>query len=402
MKTYIIIGAAGGYISGAPIYHRNKALYLRDRGWTVYYISCCGGHVYVRDLEQFIVATCSFLCQEAYMFSRYRQKKLLDYIVDKLPAIGEEVVIETGTYYTAYWGELLSQYLKAKHVIVYLDEHNDGISDLQADFFKFKYGRNELACITRQTMLEIFSPFWYLTEQKAVELPCCCTNSLEDYDYEAIRSLKGYDCSVGYIGRLEKDAMKVCLEGVIQFASLNPQKEIAFICLGGAQTEIIEQIKRECARFSNITLFVSGYIFPIPLSAVRKCNVVFASAGSVYISVRAGVPTVRINVYTNQPDGFVLQKGNDEYQICSYGNHVIDYLNKIFVECEIPEMKVTFSPEGDILRMNKAFDRHLSFLYQSSKEKRYYDFSNFNLSRIQLLKKTLIHFFGMRTLKYIK
>ena len=81
---------------------------------------------------------------------------------------------------------------------------------------------------------------------------------------------------------------------------------------------------------------------------------------------------------------------------------MIDYLNKIFVECEIPEMKVTFSPEGDILRMNKAFDRHLSFLYQSSKEKRYYDFSNFNLSRIQLLKKTLIHFFGMRTLKYIK
>ena len=402
MKTYIIIGAAGGYISGAPIYHRNKALYLRDKGWTVYYISCCGGHVYVRDLEQFIVATCSFLCQEVYTFSKYRQKKLLDYIVDKLPEIGEEVVIETGTYFTAYWGELLSRYLNAKHIIVYLDEYNDGINIEQADFFKFKYERNELACITKETMLKIFSPFWNIPEQKALGLVCYCTNSLGDYDYLPIRNIKECDCTIGYIGRLEKDALKVCIEGAKQFASLYPHKSISFVCLGGSEPKTVERIEKEFEGFSNVSLFISGYLFPIPLEAIRKCNVVFASAGSVYTSVRAGVPTVKINVYTNQPDGFIFQEAEEKYPVLPCGCHVIDYLNEIFIKCQIPQMKLTYSPEDDNLRMYKAFEKHLSFLQHSSKEKQYYDFSKFNLTRLQLLKKILTHFLGMRILKYIK
>ena len=36
-KNYIIIGALGGYISGAPIYYRNKALYM-NWGFPVYYM----------------------------------------------------------------------------------------------------------------------------------------------------------------------------------------------------------------------------------------------------------------------------------------------------------------------------------------------------------------------------
>ena len=35
-KNYIIIGALGGYISGAPIYYRNKALDMKSKGWNVY------------------------------------------------------------------------------------------------------------------------------------------------------------------------------------------------------------------------------------------------------------------------------------------------------------------------------------------------------------------------------
>lgn len=32
------MGAAGGYISGGPIYQRNKALFLQQREWSVYYL----------------------------------------------------------------------------------------------------------------------------------------------------------------------------------------------------------------------------------------------------------------------------------------------------------------------------------------------------------------------------
>ena len=64
------------YISGAPIYQRNKAMYMKEQGWNVYYISTCHGKVYVKGLEQFIVATCTFLCKEAYVYPRNKQKDL--------------------------------------------------------------------------------------------------------------------------------------------------------------------------------------------------------------------------------------------------------------------------------------------------------------------------------------
>lgn len=148
-------------------------------------------------------------------------------------------MIETGTYNTAYWGELLAKHLKAKHIVVYLDEHNDGITKDLSNFFHFKYKRNELACISKRTMIEIFNPFWNITQQTAIGLSCYCSNSLEDYDYKPIHTIPNCDYTIGYVGRLEKDALKVCINDIIQFATLNPSKTIAFICLGGSsiQTE---------------------------------------------------------------------------------------------------------------------------------------------------------------------
>ncbi len=103
------MGAAGGYISGGPIYQRNKALFLQQRGWSVYYISCCHGKIYISGLEDFIVETCTFLTKPAYLFPQKYQQILLNYILKKLPHQMGDVVIETGADYTAYWGELLAE-----------------------------------------------------------------------------------------------------------------------------------------------------------------------------------------------------------------------------------------------------------------------------------------------------
>ena len=44
------------------------------------------------------------------------------------------VVIETGTDYTAYWGELLAEKLNGRHIITLLDEYNDKITSKVAPF----------------------------------------------------------------------------------------------------------------------------------------------------------------------------------------------------------------------------------------------------------------------------
>ena len=142
-KNYIIIGALGGYISGAPIYYRNKALYMRSKGWNVYCVSCRGGKVYVDGLEQFVVGIFPEIVQKPYLLSRKRQQKIIHAIISCIPDTDHETVIETGTFCTAYWGELLPRELGARHTIVYLDEHNEGIYNQQSSFFRFKYERGQ-------------------------------------------------------------------------------------------------------------------------------------------------------------------------------------------------------------------------------------------------------------------
>ena len=402
MKTYILIGAAGGYISGGPIYQRNKAIYLQSKGWKVYYISCRKGHIYIKGLESFVITTCPLLSVSFYLFSKKKQKKIIEHITKKIPSQGEEIVIETGTYSTAYWGELLAQHLKAKHLVVYLDEHNDGIKKELSNFFHFKYKRNELACITKQTMVNIFNPFWSISEQKAKSLLCYCSNSLEDYDYKPIHTIPNCDFTIGYVGRLEKDALKTCINDIIQFASQNPSKTIAFICIGGSSTQTEKKIEQAFKDTSNIRLFISGYIFPIPLQVIRKCNIIFASAGSVNVATKAGIPTVDIDVYTNEPTGFVLSAENNKYQKCPYGNKVIDYLNMTLIKNEFPYIPFTFSYENDLNKMNAAFEEHTKFLYNTSENKEYFSFPEIKLTRVQILKKIVLSILGIRLIQLLK
>ena len=396
-----MLGAAGGYISGAPIYHRNKALYMRQQGWNVYYISCCSGEIYVKGLEQFVIGVYSFLCMDAYLFPRKRQDKLIDVIIKQIPDLGKDIVIETGTYYTAYWGELLAKRLNAKHVIVYLDEHNDGITRNEADFFHFKFIRNELACISKKAMIEIFSPFWNVNEANAVELPCYCSNSLDDYknDIESLICRKDYN--VGYIGRLEKPALKAVISALKDFVRLIGDKRVALICLGGAEECVVNEINEMISNIPNVSLFISGYIYPIPLNAIKKCDIVFSSAGSAKVSVKAEIPTVKMNVYSNKPEGFLVKifpesliKYSDEYD-------VIDYLKIFFIDNVRPAMS-HYSLDKEKQQGYKMLRLHDAFLDNAMNSKDYYDISSIHLTLMQRIVNMFILCCGMRIIPYIK
>ncbi len=401
MKTYIIIGAAGGYISGAPIYHRNKAIYLQQQGWNVYYISCCRGEIYVRGLEKFVIGVYSFLCKEAYIFSRKKQKELLDYMIKSLPVLGDEIIIETGTYYTAYWGELLAKRLGAKHIIMYLDEHNEAITHNQAGFFLFKFKRHELACITKNAMINIFSEFWNVDLSNAIELSCCCINSLEDYENDFTYQIRKSDYTIGYIGRLEKPALMELVKSLQDFVKIIGEKKVSLVCFGGAEKTVIDNIRNTVKEIPHVSLFISGYIFPIPLKAIKKCDMFVSSAGSSLVSAKAGVPTVRINVYSNKPDGFVRYSKTNSLVVSKFGENIIDYLKKFFIDGDKPIVS-TYSLEKDKERMFNAFKQHDEFLNNTVKEKNYYNISSIHLTIKQRFMKMLISCFGMRIFIILK
>lgn len=396
--TYILIGAAAGYISGGPIYHRNKAVYMHKKGWKVYYVSCSYGKVYVNGLEQFLVNPCTFITKFAYLYSGNKRNKQIDYIISLFPKLEGNVVIETGTDYTAYWGELLAERLKAKHIIVFLDEYNDYVTSKVASFYKFKFDRNELACIHATAMRKIFGSFWQINNENAVSLPCYCSNSLEDYHSEITNKIVRSKYNIGYIGRLEKTAVPELICGIKQFASEFPKDTISFICFGGGTEQLEREIVSSFSQYKNVEVYITGFVFPIPKEAVCKCDVFFSAAGSATVSLKAGVPTVRLDHYTNKPCGFLYDIENSRICKCSKGDSILDYLKWFFKEGYKPDsVPYSLSDEGEF--MNRCFVKHDTFLGQSSRQLGYYDFSMIKLSFKEIILKNLISIVGNRYYK---
>lgn len=56
------------------------------------------------------------------MFGEKELEDKISLLVSKVDRKSDEIIIETGTDYTALWGELLARELSAKHFIMFLDE----------------------------------------------------------------------------------------------------------------------------------------------------------------------------------------------------------------------------------------------------------------------------------------
>lgn len=400
-RTYILIGAAGGFISGGPIYQRNKAVYMKQQGWNVYYLSCCHGKVFVHGLEEFIVGVFTFLCKPAFCYPKKYQARLLDYILNRIPKISDEIVIETGTDYTAYWGELLAERVKGKHIVGLLDEYNDHITTKVSAFYQFKYNRKELACISDEVMLHIFGDLIPQCILQPYSLPFYCTNSLDTNKPDWIADIPQADLVVGYIGRLEKNAVPVVVDGIKKYALKNPNKRIAFLCIGGTDNHLVSQrIYDSFSNVRNIKVYITGLLFPIPVSCVEKCDLVFSTAGSCSVGVKAGVPTVRIHQLTNIPEGFIVSLKSREYQKCSDGNTVYDYICMFCRGINIPKLD-KYDLSQNWTDAVACFNKHIDFLLNSVQTREYFDFSLIPLSLKERCQRLTMSLFGMRAYRKI-
>lgn len=393
--TYILIGAAGGFISGGPIYQRNKAIFMKQQGWNVYYLSCCHGKVYIHGLQEFIVGVFTFLCKPAYRYPAKYQNRLLEYILTRIPSIDGEVVVETGTDYTAYWGELLAERVQGKHIVGLLDEYNNHITPKVSAFYQFKYHRKELACISDEVMWHIFGDLIPQCMQHPYSLAFYCTNSLDTYQPKWVTNIPGADLVVGYIGRLEKNAVPFVVDGVKKYALKNPNRRITFLCIGGSDDHLASQhIYDSLSDVKNVNVFITGLLFPIPISCVERCDLVFSTAGSCSVGVMAGVPTVRIHQLTNVPEGFITRLKSREYMVCPNGNTVYDYICMFCQGKNIPKL------EKYDLTQNRTdaigyFNRHIDFLKNSVQAKEYFDFSLIPLSLRERCQRFSMSWLGM-------
>jgi len=394
--TYILIGAAGGYISGGPIYQRNKALFMRQQGWDVYYISCCHGKVYIDGLDEFIIGVFTFIAKPAYLFPKKYQHKLIDYVLKNIPKLSDEIIIETGTDYTAYWGELLAEQLKGRHIVTLLDEYNDKINQKVASFYQFKYNRRELACISNEVMVHIFGDLIPQANVAQYSVPCYCTNSLADTKPSWVGDIPTGDLVVGYIGRLDKKAVPVIIEGIKKFAKENVNLQIVFLCIGGSDVKSdSDNILGSFSEFNNVRVCITGLLFPIPIACVRKCDLIFSTAGSCSVGAKASVPTVRIHQITNAVQGFVQKIGCADYFQYQNAHTVYDYISLFFKGEFCPKLE-EYDLSNEWIMAEKCFEKHLNLLNKAESKLLYFDFRKIKLSWKKRFYKYSMLILGMR------
>lgn len=313
--TYIFICDIAGYISGAPIYYRNKALFLEEDGWNVAILANRSGRVYIDGLERFAAGFFPFLRDDPASLPREVALKQVDQLACAIKCVPDKpVIVETGTDWTSYWGELLAKRLRGRHMVLFLDEDNQRVKN-RLVFFDYKYQRGEMACITKQTMIRMFEGYRYLKPSEAIDFTPFCTNSIQDIENCFSKNLNRAEFNIGSIGRLDKPFIPSLISDIRTFANRNPALHIQVVFFGGASQNVEEKIKRELSACKNINTVVSGYMWPFPKSALELMDVFASAAGSKRLSYSLGIPTVAMDVLGRGAIGFMGDEAVDDDSI---------------------------------------------------------------------------------------
>ena len=215
--------------------------------------------------------------------------------------------------------------------------------------------------------MHIFGRFWHINNSNAMALPFECTNSLEDYSANTFSINPTADCVIGYIGRTNKAVAKSAVAGSIEFSLIHPDKSVLLIMFGGPKGagNKVNLCGYNCKVPSNLTIFITDFIFPLPLQDLKRCDVLIAGAGSAFVGAKTCIPTIRLDTYTHKPIGFMKAFNSNEYSKCVYGNTLSAYLEQILIFHDIPPMEAFhfFQENADI---KAKLSQHLDFLNQST------------------------------------
>lgn len=400
-RTYVILCDVVGYISGAVIYYRNKVKYLCSRDWTVKILPIRRGEIYVEGLDAHLVGVFPFLREHPNEFSAEQLSKKIDQMSDAVGNVEGFCVVETGTDWSSYWGELLAQRLHARHFIYFLDESTDKVQNY-LDFFYFKLRRKELSCISKSTARKMFEGMSTVSQSELRSFSAYCTNSIQDFDNAFSRHIKQHEFNIGSIGRLDKPYVTKMLTDINAFANEYPRLDIQVVLFGGADRNTVKKIRRFVSRSDNITLMVSGYMWPLPKKTLEMMDVFVSAAGSASVSAKyLGIPTVALDVLGNGAIGFVGEEDyNRDHLYRDQENESPDNLQ--------PYLAKVLS--GTVVKRNTDYDEcllwnqictyfdSLANELTTNEQYAYFDIRKLPLTKHQRIKKIYMRLFGERAL----
>lgn len=202
------------------------------------------------------------------------------------------------------------------------------------------------------------------------------------------------DYHICTVGRLEKIYIKTMLAGVAEFCEKHKDKrvQLIFVRWTGTEPKKLEKNLRNIENVSNLNIFISGFLYPVPRSIFKYMDAAIATAGSVLTCSDEGVTTISMNVVSGEPIGIYNYNTMED----SYSNEnnrftLCGLLEKILIEKVHQEtIKNHTNIENNC---NLEFEKHLEFINSSSNEKKYYDTAEICESKI---KKIIFRIFKLK------
>lgn len=377
-KKYIIITPSIINMGGAQMYVRNKVVYMQEKGWKVDLISVQSGTVYIPELRQFdcFIPELGF---SYYLFSKRKREKIIERLINRaLDDQYDEIVIESTCISECTWAEVLAERCNARHLAYLLQEDNTLTSETDQQFVKFKFDRRELASIADPSAYNMFASFSPISMQQSVEcrLPAYCNNVEEDIHSEWIDIIKAkrYDYLIGCLSRLDKPFILPAVKDFIHFAESHPDKRMLLVMMGGAPegSNSEKDIRKIVSQVENMELLVTGYLFPVSTQLLAMFDAFFSSAGSAWVCMRTGIPTVSYDCNDFKPIGLLGK--TTKHSLFRDDTELPLSLCSLFDEILVTK---NFSREASTHELNKPdFTSHDQFLKQMSKDKQYFSFGN--------------------------
>ena len=404
MPIYIILTPMIKDVGGSQIYTLNKTHFLRKCGFNTYIFHAgIGKNIVIDEMHQFSKRKIDEMKFPAQYYSRRKQGHILNRIKDMIlfKDNHDKIYIESHTVTCATWGELLAEHLCAKHIIFLLSEYPKIENSNYFNFLYYKFDRRELAGISKTSLKTLFSNWMAIDENKCYCLLAFCSNVLGNITYKVNLPFEKYDYVIGSIGRLDKPFLMQAISDLSCFANKYGNKKILLVLIGGSGKSYVNKIIKETSKIKNLSLHITGNIYPIPISLVNKIHVFFSVAGSCRVSTKLGKLTISYDVNDLSPIGIVgyttkntIYRAADEPIIS-----LTSLLEDIFIHKKYKEhtSSIDFDKFNDF-----DFTPHLNFIYDGDNSKVAYDITLIRHSVRDKLKIFFIRLFGVNLFFYLK
>lgn len=373
MNKYIIITNDIHMLGGGQLYTGAKSNYMLSKGFEVYvlyYEKNINSKIYVESLKLYKDFFYKWMQYPTYMYSFKKQNKYIQNLLEIINYnINDCVYIESNTVTASTWAEELAKATNGTHLAYILSERFS-LNSSELSFFKYKYDQNKLFGTNKQSIKNMFGNLFDANKMEGRFLSAEYENNISGECIPFPFDVDSYDYRIGILSRLDKHFIIPTVKEVLEFASKYSDFRFVLVIIGGTDVKSeLEPFERMFASCSNIDFYCTGPRYPIPVNWLTNMNVVIATAGSVWCSESANVPTISMCVQNDKPFGifnYTTTSTRDADDNSDFTVSLSEYMKMVLFEGYCKENgKLLFLPtwkDFDYKKVENEYEKHIEIM----------------------------------------